>query len=143
MGGGSVQEVVVSNPSPDSGWSFLTLYCCKNCVVCLKWPKINEIEAEDGPFKKQQNRICSFFFFFFLILASQVLKASSENYFDLNTIKRFFKNWGSNKKAWKRFLLCWDMSFGDIFYHADCNFLKEIFPNDHFLPTTNDNILSV
>ena len=24
--------------------------CCKNCIVCLKKPKINEKEAGDGPF---------------------------------------------------------------------------------------------
>ena len=29
-----------------------TLICCKNCIVCLKRPKINENEAGVGPFKK-------------------------------------------------------------------------------------------
>ena len=28
---------------------FFTLICCKICVNCLKRPKINEKEAEDGP----------------------------------------------------------------------------------------------
>ena len=30
---------------------FVTLICCKNCVVCLKRPKINKKEAGVGPFK--------------------------------------------------------------------------------------------
>ena len=29
-----------------------TLFFSKICFVCLKRPKINEKEAEDGPFKK-------------------------------------------------------------------------------------------
>ena len=29
---------------------FFTLICCKNCIVCLKRPKINEKEAGVGPF---------------------------------------------------------------------------------------------
>ena len=29
---------------------FFTLVCCKNCTVSLKRPKINEKEAEVGPF---------------------------------------------------------------------------------------------
>ena len=33
---------------------FFTLICCKNCIVCLKRPKINKKEAGVGPiFKKQ------------------------------------------------------------------------------------------
>ena len=41
-------------PAPDTGWTwhFFTLICCKNCIVCLKRPKINEKEAEVGPRKK-------------------------------------------------------------------------------------------
>ena len=31
---------------------FFTYYCCKNCNVCLKRPKINEKEAGVGPFFK-------------------------------------------------------------------------------------------
>ena len=31
---------------------FLTLIFCKNCIVCLKRPIINEKEAWVGPFKK-------------------------------------------------------------------------------------------
>ena len=29
---------------------YFTLICCKNCIVCLKRPKINEKEAGVGPF---------------------------------------------------------------------------------------------
>ena len=32
---------------------FFTFICCKNCNVCLKRPKINEKEAEVGPFFKK------------------------------------------------------------------------------------------
>ena len=33
---------------------FFTLICCKNCIVCLKRPKINKKEAGVGPnFKKK------------------------------------------------------------------------------------------
>ena len=42
-------------PSPYTGWTlghFFTLICCKNCIVCLKKPKINEKEAGVGPFLK-------------------------------------------------------------------------------------------
>ena len=35
--------------APYTGWTFFTLICCKNCVVCLKRPKINEKEARVGP----------------------------------------------------------------------------------------------
>ena len=36
--------------------TFFTLICCKNCIdVCLKRPKINQKEAEVGPFKKDYN----------------------------------------------------------------------------------------
>ena len=38
-----VQEALSSNPS--------TLICFKICIVCLKRTKINEKEAENGPFK--------------------------------------------------------------------------------------------
>ena len=31
---------------------FFALICCKNCIVCLKRPKINEKEAQVGPFFK-------------------------------------------------------------------------------------------
>ena len=37
---------------------FFTLICCKICIVCLKRPKINEKEAEVGPFLKKEKR-CS------------------------------------------------------------------------------------
>ena len=41
-------------PAPYTGWTFghfLTLICCKNSIVCLKRPKINEKEAGVDPFK--------------------------------------------------------------------------------------------
>ena len=31
---------------------FFTIICCKICITCLKRQKINEKEAEDGPFLK-------------------------------------------------------------------------------------------
>ena len=34
-------------------WTFFTLICGKNCIVCLKRPKINEKEAGVGPFLKK------------------------------------------------------------------------------------------
>ena len=33
---------------------FFTYICCKNCIVCLKRPKINEKEAGVGPIKKNK-----------------------------------------------------------------------------------------
>ena len=33
---------------------FFTYICCKNCIVCLKRPKINEKEAGVGTFLKKQ-----------------------------------------------------------------------------------------
>ena len=50
-----VQKVVGSNPGAIYWmdiWKFFTLICCKNCIVCLKRPKINYKEALVGPFKK-------------------------------------------------------------------------------------------
>ena len=38
-------------PTPDTGWTFFTLVCCKNFTVCLKRPK-NEKEAGNGHLKK-------------------------------------------------------------------------------------------
>ena len=35
--------------------TFLKVICCKNCIVCLKGPKINEKEAEVGPFKQSKS----------------------------------------------------------------------------------------
>ena len=40
----------VQNPAPYTGWTFFTLIHCKNWIVCLERPKINEKEAEVGPF---------------------------------------------------------------------------------------------
>ena len=36
-----------------TGWTFFTLICYKNWIVCLKRPKINENEAGDGPLEKK------------------------------------------------------------------------------------------
>ena len=47
MGDNSCQEVVGSNPGTVY-WmimTFFALICCKNGIVCLKRPKINEKEA--------------------------------------------------------------------------------------------------
>ena len=37
-------------------WRFFHIekICCKNCIVCLKRPKINEKEAVVGPFFKKK-----------------------------------------------------------------------------------------
>jgi len=35
--------------------TFFTFICCKNCIVCLKRPKINEEEAGLAHFKKNKN----------------------------------------------------------------------------------------
>ena len=40
-------------PELYTGWTFghfFTLICCKNCIICLKGPKIKEKEAGVGPF---------------------------------------------------------------------------------------------
>ena len=45
-----------SNPSAVQWmdiWTFFTLICCKNCIVGLKRPQINEKEAGVGPFFKK------------------------------------------------------------------------------------------
>ena len=36
-------------PAPYTGWTFFTLICCKNCIVCLKRPKMNEKKRPVGP----------------------------------------------------------------------------------------------
>ena len=36
---------------------FFTLICCKNCIVCLKGPKINEKEAGLAHLKKQSYHV--------------------------------------------------------------------------------------
>ena len=38
---------------------FFTLICCKNCIVCLKRPKINKKEAGVGPIFKSMHDFCS------------------------------------------------------------------------------------
>jgi len=42
-------------PALHTGWTwhFFTLICCKNCIVCLKRPKMNEKEAGVGLFLKK------------------------------------------------------------------------------------------
>ena len=47
-----MQEVVGSNPSTGYWIEIFHIYCCKNCNVCLKRPKINKKEAGNGPTKK-------------------------------------------------------------------------------------------
>ena len=52
LDGSPVLVVMGLNPCAIS-WmdmTFFTLICCKNCVVCLKRPKIKEKEAGDGRF---------------------------------------------------------------------------------------------
>ena len=47
-----VPEVMGSNPGAVY-WMDMTFFifiCCKNCIVSLKRPKINEKEARIGPF---------------------------------------------------------------------------------------------
>ena len=63
--GGSPGLVVMGDDSCSKGCGFeswhrildghdiFTLICCKNCIVCLKRPKINEKEAGVDPFKKK------------------------------------------------------------------------------------------
>ena len=60
MGGDSSSKVVGSNPGAGYWMDmtfFFTLICCKNCIVCLKRPKINKKEADVGPFFKKKNFI--------------------------------------------------------------------------------------
>ena len=45
-----IRRLRVRIPAPDTRWTFLILIYCKICIVCLKRPKINKKEAEDGPF---------------------------------------------------------------------------------------------
>ena len=40
----------VQIPTPYTGWTFFTLISCKNCIVCLKRPKINVKDAGVGSF---------------------------------------------------------------------------------------------
>ena len=40
-----------------TGWTFFTLICCKNCIVCLKRLNKKEKEADVGPFLKNQQLI--------------------------------------------------------------------------------------
>ena len=52
MGDDHVREVMGSNPGAVY-WMDMTFFkfiCCKNCIVCLKRPKINANEAGVGPF---------------------------------------------------------------------------------------------
>ena len=49
-----VPKVVGLNPGTGywMDMTFFTLICCKNCIACLKRPKINKKEAGFGPFLK-------------------------------------------------------------------------------------------
>ena len=38
------------NLAPYTGWTFFTFICCKNCIVSLERPKINEKESGIGTF---------------------------------------------------------------------------------------------
>ena len=51
MGRDSLMKVVGSNTGAIYWMDmiFFTLICCKNCIVCLKRPKISKKEAEVGP----------------------------------------------------------------------------------------------
>ena len=42
--------------------TFFTFICCKNCIVCLKRPKINKKEARVGPILKKINVLEKFAF---------------------------------------------------------------------------------
>ena len=74
--GGSPGLVVMGRDSRSEGrgfdsWyrildgHFFTYICCKNCIVCLKRPKINEEEAVVGPFfLKTMMEFLSFIIYF-------------------------------------------------------------------------------
>ena len=56
MGDDHVREVMGSNPGAVY-WMDMTFFkfiCCKNCIVCLKRPKINANEAGVGPFLEKK-----------------------------------------------------------------------------------------
>ena len=40
-------------PTPYTRWTFFTLICCKNCIVCLKRPKIYKKRTELARFFKK------------------------------------------------------------------------------------------
>ena len=42
----------VQIPAPDTGWTFFTYICCKNCTVCLKRSKMNKQRPGLAHFKK-------------------------------------------------------------------------------------------
>ena len=44
------QRLRVLIAAPYTGWTFFTLICCKNCIVCLRKLKLNEKEAGVGLF---------------------------------------------------------------------------------------------
>ena len=43
-------------PVPDTGWTFFPIYCCKNCNVCLKRPKINNKRGRELSIFKNRER---------------------------------------------------------------------------------------
>ena len=45
------ERLWVQIPAPYFGWTIFTLIVVRNCIVCLKRPKMNEKEAGVGPFK--------------------------------------------------------------------------------------------
>ena len=52
------ERLRVQIPAQYTGWTghFFTLICCKNCIDCLKRPKMKEKEAGVGPFFKKNLR---------------------------------------------------------------------------------------
>ena len=46
---------------PDTGWTFFTVICCKNCIAGLERQKENEKEDGDGPFEKWKDQKCDNF----------------------------------------------------------------------------------
>ena len=48
-----IERLWVQIPALYTGWTFFALIFCKNCIVCLKRPKINEKEAGVGSFLKK------------------------------------------------------------------------------------------
>ena len=41
--------------APNTGWIVFTLICCKNCIVCLKRPKMKRKRVVVGPFNKHNS----------------------------------------------------------------------------------------
>ena len=60
-GGTHVQEVMCSNPGAIywMDMPFFTLICCKNCIVCLKRPKLNQKRPGLADFKNSLQLNCN------------------------------------------------------------------------------------